>query len=283
MRKHGLLGATTHPERVRRRPPRRGWTIRRGTGIRASFHDAGAHRPQLPRGHRTDDIEGIEDSTHRRAIVKKFRLVRREVPTGTRTPMRDVGRPDVYSLHGPDGDRACTWYDDEAGVCWFLGWVAQHDYTEFETRAANHELLPDEDDYTILEVERENLDFDQRIGPGIQAMVAEAFASPNSAIKGTVGDLLVLHVTVEIVLVDDEVLADLYITVGVPPLEDPPEGWPGRELPVRLAELATGLPADDLVLGFPAEVPGSHGPPRPIDFGSQLAVVVQGWEPSTPD
>jgi hypothetical protein len=35
----------------------------------------------------------------------------------------------------------------------------------------------------------------------------------------------------------------------------------------------------DLALAFPAEVPGSDGTLRPIDFGSELAVVVEGWEP----
>lgn len=226
------------------------------------------------------DLDHIEQATRQKAIVKKFRTLRRDVPTGTQAPMRDVGRPDIYSLHGPDGDRACTWYDDEAEVCWFLGWVAQHDYTEFENRALNHELLPDEDDYTVLEVERESLDFDHRVAPGIRQMVGEAIESPNTPVRRTVGDLLALDVTVEVVPVDDEVIADLYITVGVPPLNDPPEGWPGRELPIRLAELATQRPADDLLLTFPMEVPGIDGTARPIDFGSELAVVVEGWEPA---
>lgn len=230
-----------------------------------------------PAGTAPGDLDGIEQATRQRSIVKKFRSLRHEVPTGTQAPMRDVGRPDVYSLHGPDGDRACTWYDDEADVCWFLGWVAQHDYTEFENRAVNHELLPDEDDYTVLEVERENLDFDHRVAPGIREMVDEAIGSPNTPVRRTVGHLLALDVTVEVVPVDDVVIADLYITVGVPPLDDPPEGWPGRELPIRLAELATQLPADDLLLAFPMEVPGIDGTPRPIDFGSELAVVVEGW------
>lgn len=229
------------------------------------------------------DLDGIEHATRQRAIVRKFRALRRDVPTGTQPPMRDVGRPDVYSLHGPDGDRACTWYDDDAEVCWFLGWVAQHDYTEFENRAVNHELLPDEDDYTVLEVERENLDFEHRIAPGIRQMVGEAIETPNTPVRCTVGDLLALDVTVEVVPVDGEVIADLYITVGVPPLDEPPEGWPGRDLPIRLAELATRSPADDLILTFPADVPGSDGRPRPIDFGSELAVLVEGWEPPNPE
>ena len=130
---------------------------------------------------------------------------------------------------------------------------------------------------------RDGDDFDRRIAPGILQMVGEAIESPNTPVRRTVGDLLALDVTIEAVPVDDEVIADLYITVGVPPLDDPPEGWPGRELPIRLAELATQRPADDLVLAFPAAVPGSDGTARPIDFSSELAVVVEGWEPAIPD
>ncbi|MBK5221355.1 MAG: hypothetical protein JJE52_00450 [Acidimicrobiia bacterium] len=135
----------------------------------------------------------------------------------------------------------------------------------------------------MLEVERETLDSNHQIGPGTRHMVGEAIKSPNTPVRRTVGDLLELDVTVEVVPVDDEVLADLYITVGVPPLEDPPEGWPGRELPIRLAELATQLPADDLVLAFATEVPGSDGTPRRINFASELAVVVEGWESAISD
>ncbi len=136
------------------------------------------------------DLDGVEDSTHQRAIVEKSRSQRWDVPTGTQAPMRNVGRPDVYSLHGSAGDRACTWYDDDAQVCWFLGWVAQHDYTEFESRALNGELLPDLDDYTVLEVEQENLDFDRRIGAGLRQMVDDAVQAPNTPVRRTVGDLL---------------------------------------------------------------------------------------------
>lgn len=44
-------------------------------------------------------------------------------------------------------------------MCWFIGYTAQHDYGLFETRAANDELLPGERDETLLDVEREQLDF----------------------------------------------------------------------------------------------------------------------------
>jgi hypothetical protein len=223
------------------------------------------------------DIDAIEATTRVKRVVAKFRELRADVPTGTQAPMRDVGRPDVYALHGPDGDRACTWFDDEAAVCWFLGWVPQHDYAEFEDRAANGDLLPNEDDYTVLEVERENLDFDQRIGPGIRRMVDEALDHPGASVRRTVGDLLALDVSVEAVPLDDTTVVDLYISVGVPPLDEPPAGWPGRELPTRLAELATGADADELQLDFPTAVPSAAGTTRPVEHGNELAVVVRTW------
>ena len=43
-------------------------------------------------------------------------------------------------------------------------------------------------------------------------MVGEAIESPNTPVRRTVGDLLALDVTIEAVPVDDEVIADLYIT-----------------------------------------------------------------------
>ena len=184
------------------------------------------------------DLDAVEASTQYRDIVRSFRDQRSASPTGTGGSMRDVGRGDVHSLHGPVGQRACTWLDEESKVCWFLGWVAQHDYTEFETRAANDELLPSLDDETVLDVERETLDFAFRIGPGLRRMFREAVDSPGTPIRRTVGSLLQLDVTVEAVMVDGDRIADVYITTRVPPLDDPPPGWPGRELPLRLAELA---------------------------------------------
>ena len=46
-----------------------------------------------------------------------------------------------------------------------MGFTPQHDYSLFETRAARGELLPDEDDRVLLELEREELDFELRVDP----------------------------------------------------------------------------------------------------------------------
>lgn len=230
-----------------------------------------------PAGVAPGDLDAIEATATPRTIVAKFRALRHEVPTGTQPPMRDVGRPDIYSLHGFDGDRACTWFDEASGVCWFLGWVPQHDYAEIENRAASDELLPDEDDYTVLELERENLDFAQRVGSGLRQMVDEALDRPGLAVRRRVGNLLELDISVEAVPVGHGTVVDLYITVGVPPLDDPPAGWPGPELPTRLAELATDSEASELDLSFPMEVPSETGDARAVVPGRELAIVVLTW------
>lgn len=198
----------------------------------------------LPAETAPGDLQDIADHTQQASLVSKFSSLRRSVPTGTDAPIRNVGRPDIYSLHGFAGDRACTWYDADAEVCWLLGWVRGHDYAEFEKRAVNGELLPDEDDYTILETEREELDFTHRVGPGVLTLVADALDAPGHVIRRTVGDLLQLEVSVVAEPIGDDQLVDIFLTVRVPPIDDAPAGWPGRELPIRLAELATENLAD---------------------------------------
>lgn len=223
------------------------------------------------------DINAVLAAAKHTAIVEEFRDQRTIAPIGTRGSMRNVVRHDIHALRGPVGERACTWFEEAAGVCWFLGWVAQHDFTELEERAANGELLPDVEDLTTLTRERQNVDFATVIGLGIRTMVNLALDAPDRPVRRTIGSLLQLDVAVEAVPIEDTTLADIYITVKVPPLHDPPQGWPGSELPIRLAELATDEEADALHLEYPERVPTEDGASRQIDFAQELAVVVRGW------
>lgn len=238
---------------------------------RRALHDLGCDAETAP-----GDLTDIADQAEQGVLVNKFASLRRNVPTGTDGPMHNVGRPDIYSLHGFNGDRACTWYDADEEVCWLLGWVAQHDYIEFETRAANSELLPDEDDYIVLEVEREELEFAHQIAPGVRKMLAKALVAPGQPVRHTVGELLQLEVSVLAEPVGEDQLIDVFLTVRVPPIKDPPPGWPGRELPTRLAEFAADGQVANLDLDFPAEVPDAAGGVRPLDFGHELAVTIRG-------
>lgn len=209
------------------------------------------------------DIGGIAGAIEQRFIVKKFAALRGNVPTGTDAPMRDVGRPDVY--------------DEDASVCWLLAWVPQHDYAQLEVRAANDELLPGVDDYTVLELEREEVDLAHLVRPGLVFLRDEAVAFPGVPVRRTIGGLLQMEVTAEVVELDEGLLADVHLTVRFPPLADPPHDWPGAALPDRLAELFTGASRVDLEIEHVTEIPDDGGGERTVDLVYERAIVIRGW------
>jgi len=216
--------------------------------------------------------------------VDKFATQRSVEPTGTEDPMHSVGRPDIYSLHGPAGGRACTWYDSDAAVCWFLGFTPQHDYILFETRAANDELLPSLDDEVTLEIELEELDFDHRVTPDLRQLVARAERSLNHPQRATVGALLRLDVCVELLVVEDDAISDLTISVRLPPMVDgatSPPDWSDVPLLERLVALIDPRRTADQIDWAPTSIP--TGPAeegsthREVDPARELAVRLPDW------
>lgn len=229
-------------------------------------------------------IDDVRRSTAHKAIVDKFATQRSVEPTGTEDPMHSVGRPDIYSLHGPAGGRACTWYDSDAAVCWFLGFTPQHDYILFETRAANDELLPSLDDEVTLEIELEELDFDHRVTPDLRQLVARAERSPNHPQRATVGALLRLDVCVELLVVEDDAISDLTISVRLPPMVDgatSPPDWSDVPLLERLVALIDPRRTADQIDWAPTSIP--TGPAeegsthREVDPARELAVRLPDW------
>lgn len=225
------------------------------------------------------DLKSIQSATPWPAVVRDFREQRGESPATTGGALARMGRGDIYPLHGPHGGRAATWFDPDAGVCWFLGYSPEHDDTVLEARAANGELLPDEDDETLLELEREELDFELRVRPGLQQLVMTALEQPRCPARGTVGQLLRLEVTAVVVPVDAEALVDLTLTLRLPPIQGSPAppGWPGSMLLQRIAELATDQPAYTLELTYPSHVPLASGD-RPLEPAQEIAVAVINWQ-----
>jgi hypothetical protein len=218
------------------------------------------------------DIDEIIRATRYRSLVAKFVELRHRNPNGTEAPMRNVGRPDIHSLHGRDGVRACTWFDAANGVCWFLGCVDQHDYEVFEARAASGDLLPSVTDIEILYVQRN--DFDTLVETGVHELVSRALARPGHAARGVVGGFLRLEVGVLAIALDGDQLVDLFIVVRfplIPPGTSRPAGWPGEALLERLVELATGLSADDLSISRPTEVP-HKGSMRAVNPAREMAI-----------
>ena len=124
--------------------------------------------------------------------------------------------------------------------------------------AANDEQLPDEWDETLLELEREHLDFALRVGPGLRALIQAALAAPGLPQRGCVGELLRLEVTVVVVPIDESALADLFISIAVPLYGDetvPPPDWPGSQLQQRLLEIAFGDEGEPHEWDVPQTIP----------------------------
>lgn len=189
--------------------------------------------------------------------------------------MRNVGRPDIYSLHGRRGVRAATWYDSETEVCWLLGVVKQHNYAEFEARAANNELLPDEDDYAVFFQESQS--FDGLVQQGVQKMLAAAIAAPQFPQRAALGGLVKTEVTVVLEWIDFSQIADIFIAVRLPPLprhSAEPSGWPGKHLVERLAELALGADFETLDCRTPLHIPIGSQKWRILDPAKEIALVV---------
>jgi hypothetical protein len=117
-------------------------------------------------------------------MVGEFRDQRTRNPRSIGGQLHSVGRGDIDPLHGTDGIRAATWFDEKSGVCWFLALTPEHDYKLMEARAASQQLLSDEDDEVILEVEREELDFELRVRTGVRRLTGEAVAHPKQPWMG---------------------------------------------------------------------------------------------------
>jgi hypothetical protein len=227
------------------------------------------------------DLDEIEETTPWAPIVREFRQQRGTSPYSTRGSLRNMGRGDIYPLHGPAGGRAATWFDPDSDVCWLVGFTPQHDYTLLEERAAAGDLLPSEDDETLLELEREELDFALRVQPGLQRLVAAALQQPGQPARGTIGRLLRLEVSAVVVEVDGSTLVDLALILHLPVIVagavTPPD-WPGQLLLETLAGLATGEEWIHLDLDYSPRVPTPTGD-RPLDRSAELCIKVTNWVP----
>lgn len=225
------------------------------------------------------DLESIVGLTQRRDIVSKFFDQRSEVPTGTEAPLKRMGRPDIYSLHGPVGERAATWFDKANDVCWLLGVVPEHNYVELENRSKSDELLPSQRDYELLFIARDN--FDDLVTPGLADLIDSAVNQPEVPQRGEVGSLLRIEVSAVAIAIDETDVTDLYLLVRLPPRspeKEQPKGWPGNELMERLAELATGCTFSDLTTEVPISVPNGVDLQRRVQFDLELAILIHDFD-----
>lgn len=217
------------------------------------------------------DIQAVRRAATYPRVVDDFLQKRLDRPDAPGDPLHSVGRPDVISLHSAAGGRAATWYDPTTHVVWFLGFTPEHDYSRFEARAADGQLLPDEDDEVQLELEREQRDFESRVRPGISELVRRAIATPGAPHRGTVGGILELELSALVVRSPDAVLGDVWIVVHLPlkPTVADVPGWPGPDLLISLAAVV-----GDGDLDYPAELP-TDGGWRPLDRATELGIVLR--------
>lgn len=234
------------------------------------------------KGAAPDDFEDIRQKSIDRDIVSKFLKLRIVAPTGTEGPMRNVGRPDIYSLHGRDGIRAATWHDDEFGICWLLGVVKEHDYASIEERSKNGELLPTEDDYAIYFEQTPS--FEELVTVDLHAVVSEALMSPFTPQEATLGGLVRTFVAAVAEQLNGSHIADLFIGVLLPPLPRGvarPIDWPGSALLERLAELATGIEFEELDVAAPIQVPNGPTHWRDVNPRREMVIVVKNYSAPT--
>lgn len=92
------------------------------------------------------DLDVVAAESKWPSIVEELRTQRSAHPRGTGGQLQRMGRPGIDPRHGPAGGRACPWFDEARGICWFLGFTPDDDYRMLEARAARGELLPTEDD-----------------------------------------------------------------------------------------------------------------------------------------
>ena len=229
-----------------------------------------------------DDFDDIRRKSVNRDIVSKFLKLRTATPTGTEGPMRNVGRPDIYSLHGRDGIRAATWHDDEFGICWLLGVVKEHDYASIEERSKNGELLPTEDDYAIYFEQTPS--FEELVTVDLRTVVSAALMRPFTPQEATLGNLVRTFVATVVEQVNGAHIADLFIGVLLPPLprgRARPTDWPGSALLERLAELATGIEFEELDVSVPIQIPNGPTRWRDVNPTREMVIVVKNYSVPT--
>lgn len=222
-------------------------------------------------------LDQIEARTPWPGIVREFRQQRSLSLEATQGYLSMRGLPGIAALHGPGSGRACTWFDPDTSVCWFLGFTPSHEYRLLEARAACDELLPTEEDEVLLEVFREELDFDTRVRPGVLHLVSQALRSPETPCRGTVGQLLRLEIAAVVVPVDvDSGLSDVYLSVTYPlPHPTSVPDWPGAELLARVGNIVSNGTS---IVCYTDRVPIGDGQWRKVDPAREWAVIVPSVE-----
>lgn len=177
-------------------------------------------------------IEDVRKKTPYTEIVEAFQEKRTHSQVGS-DRFRAATDRDLYTLHAADPYRAVTWFDEEHGVCWFLGFTPGHVYSELENRADDDELLPDERDYRQLLAERDQAWHMHRAGQQLQDLVDRAQERPNHTIRKRLDGSLLCDVFAEVLIVGDpDAGGDVWIAFTTHPW--PSDAWLPRDFEAAL-------------------------------------------------
>lgn len=183
----------------------------------------------------------LDADKQRHPILEAFLDKRGRSPVGQEQTL-GIKAP-VYNLHARNPWRGVTWYDEDAGVCWLLG-VTAHQYDLFVERAKVGGLTPTESDYADLELARSVVppaadegDVVAAIRSDGAALVAEAFAKPNTEVAGVLAESLDVALFAQVIFTITDG-ADLFIGFRMPPR-------PGATLPDQFVEVCVAVMLPD--------------------------------------
>lgn len=151
-----------------------------------------------------------------------------------------------------------------------VGATSQHDYTLFETRSVNNEIVPTAQDYAdleqVLSAEAESHFLDRAAveAPGLMARAAD---EPNQEHRAVIAGTLDTGVFVDVlVVVDEGQIEEIYVSFQMPPL-------PGVALPQDFCEVVFWFIAPDADEADVLRNVDSH--PRP--GGRHAGEIVYCW------
>jgi hypothetical protein len=175
--------------------------------------------------------------TGRHPVIKAFVTKRSQSPHGQECTFLSNAAGPLDNLHHGTW-RGLTWYDTDNAVVWLLG-VGRHTtgddsdvYDMLKSRHARKGLFPNEDDYLGLEPDADS--FVECAAEQARLLVRKAYSNPGTEVRGEVADALDVGILVELFVVDNDQMSELWVAIAMPPTSD-------RALPLDYASAFMGL------------------------------------------
>jgi hypothetical protein len=168
----------------------------------------------------------VADLAERHPIVVKFQSQRGQEPRGARPIGHLKQRNSIDSLHS-GRYRGATWYDEEYGVVWLLGFGIHKSrnrddaYQEFLALDEVDRLLPDKADYEALFRER-NTRFVPLMVLEVTSLLELARREQAEEHSALLSEGLRVTLLVDQIEIGDEILEEIWFAISVRNLE---KGW----------------------------------------------------------